>query len=364
MRTRYYERDAFPPAVAELRRAYRVFVPVRRGDFHAFAEWDDSVRPDFDYRKTRVPPKGLVFPQSERLLVFSTDERDPEHDILREAPKDFPPQAVVGIRPYDAMAFRVLEVNFDTPEVRDPWWLRRREATTLIGLARADEDATMFRTENYAGPFDERGLDVIVYDLGRGYLAKALGEKGEAALAAMGGDEPAADALREVEERIARAATPELPAGRLRAQPAAPELPTGRLRAQPVVPLFEAEFWDEVAAPCLNCGVCTFLCPTCWCFDIQDEVRKQEGDRIRNWDSCMFPLYTLHASGHNPRGKKTQRVRNRFMHKLKYYLDKYDRGVMCVGCGRCVEACPVNIDIREVAARLNGFGEQVERHDR
>ncbi|RLB09653.1 MAG: 4Fe-4S ferredoxin, partial [Deltaproteobacteria bacterium] len=91
-----------------------------------------------------------------------------------------------------------------------------------------------------------------------------------------------------------------------------------------------------------------FVCPTCWCFDIQDEVYKNEGDRLRNWDSCMFPIFTLHGSGHNPRAQKLQRVRQRFMHKLKYYVDKYGNGVACVGCGRCVVSCPVNIDIRRV----------------
>ncbi|MDP2753730.1 MAG: 4Fe-4S dicluster domain-containing protein, partial [Nitrospirota bacterium] len=58
-----------------------------------------------------------------------------------------------------------------------------------------------------------------------------------------------------------------------------------------------------------------------WCFDIQDEVKKKSANRFRNWDTCMSPLFTKHATGHNPRDSKTQRVRQRFMHKLKYFLD-------------------------------------------
>jgi len=122
-----------------------------------------------------------------------------------------------------------------------------------------------------------------------------------------------------------------------------------------VNPLFAAPFWEGVSFSCINCGTCTYLCPTCWCFDIQDEVWGKQGDRIRNWDACMFPLFTLHGSGHNPRDKKVQRVRQRFMHKLKYYVDKYGDGVCCVGCGRCVQFCPVNIDIRRVCERMNGY---------
>jgi sulfhydrogenase subunit beta (sulfur reductase) len=119
--------------------------------------------------------------------------------------------------------------------------------------------------------------------------------------------------------------------------------------------LFSAEFWEEVQFACINCGVCTFVCPTCWCFDIQDEVLEGKGVRLRNWDSCMFPLFTLHGSGHNPRSQKLQRVRQRFMHKLKYFPDKYHQGVACVGCGRCVQQCPVNIDIRQVFLLMNNF---------
>ncbi|MDZ7698785.1 MAG: 4Fe-4S dicluster domain-containing protein [Deltaproteobacteria bacterium] len=115
-----------------------------------------------------------------------------------------------------------------------------------------------------------------------------------------------------------------------------------------------------MAFACLNCGTCTYLCPTCWCFDIQDEILSKQGDRIRNWDSCMFPLFTLHGSGHNPRDQKHQRVRQRFMHKLKYYVDKYQNGIQCSGCGRCVRYCPVNIDIREVCRLMNEYESDVK----
>ena len=133
------------------------------------------------------------------------------------------------------------------------------------------------------------------------------------------------------------------------------KVPADKLSEKTVTDLFDAPIWDEVAFSCINCGTCTFLCPTCWCFDIQDEVLGKQGDRIRNWDACMFPLFTLHGSGHNPRDEKTQRVRQRFMHKLKYYVDKYKGGPACVGCGRCVQFCPVNIDIRRVFELVNNF---------
>ena len=102
---------------------------------------------------------------------------------------------------------------------------------------------------------------------------------------------------------------------------------------------------------CLGCGICTYVCPTCHCFDIQDELRGQDGRRVRTWDSCMYPEYTIHTSGHNPRPARMNRLRNRFYHKFKYYHDNFDVH-LCVGCGRCVDNCPVNIDIIEVMGQV------------
>jgi len=132
-------------------------------------------------------------------------------------------------------------------------------------------------------------------------------------------------------------------------------VPTDQLAQKDLLELYEAPFWEEIAFACINCGTCTYLCPTCWCFDIQDENYGKNGVRIRNWDSCMYPLFTKHTTGHNPRGDKVQRVRQRFMHKLKYFVDKYEKGIMCTGCGRCVRQCPVNIDIRAVCEQMNNY---------
>ena len=105
-----------------------------------------------------------------------------------------------------------------------------------------------------------------------------------------------------------------------------------------------------VHPPYLTC-FCTYLCPTCHCFDISDEVKGNDGIRIRNWDSCMFPMFTKETSGHNPRPSQKERWRQRVMHKFRYYVDNFN-AIACVGCGRCVMACPVNLDIRKVVADI------------
>jgi len=110
--------------------------------------------------------------------------------------------------------------------------------------------------------------------------------------------------------------------------------------------------WEELASRCLGCGICTLLCPTCHCFEVEDEGEGSAGTRFRAWDSCMNGCFTKMASGENPRPSKLERVRQRFMHKLSYYPTKNNQ-VACVGCGRCSVHCPVNIDISDVMTQLN-----------
>ncbi|MGD8654223.1 MAG: 4Fe-4S dicluster domain-containing protein, partial [Desulfobacterales bacterium] len=201
-----------------------------------------------------------------------------------------------------------------------------------------------FCTTAGCGPYHEEALDLLLIDNGDHYWAKVITDKGDAFLTAAGWtatvDEKSA--LKEIEGKK-KAAEDKISAF----------VKTDNLREIETNDLYNAKFWEEVSFACINCGTCTYACPTCWCFDIQDENRGNHGCRMRNWDSCMYPLFTLHGSGHNPRGTKLHRVRQRFMHKLKYYVDKYDAGIQCVGCGRCIRHCPVNIDIRRVCGYMN-----------
>jgi len=330
-------------ALEGLAEAYRVFAPVKEGDFHIFETVTEGKNPDFEFQNTRLSPKSIIYPQSERMFEYGLDEKDDAAHILKESPKDYSPQAIVGIRPCDAHGFNIVKPNFDNPEFQDPWWVQHFESTVLVGLGCNDPCSSCFCTAVGGGPFREEGLDVLLYDLGEKFLAKGLTEKGEALLKKTEGGIFAEDKHLKAAEALVSASSGKINAG----------VPTDKLKEKVVNELFDAPFWNDVAFACINCGTCTFLCPTCWCFDIQDEVLGTEGDRIRNWDSCMFPLFTLHGSGHNPRDEKFQRVRQRFMHKLKYYVDKYENGVQCSGCGRCVRHCPVNIDIRHVAELMN-----------
>lgn len=342
MLTIFLEKQELPRLIGRVMEGARVFAPVREGDAHRFRLLDRPEKADFSFQNTRLSPKELMHPPAEIMFSYSLRKEDPKAGILEEVSKALGKRVVWGIRPCDAKAFQLLDVNFITAEYVDPWWQKRRQSTVLVGLGCHNPCSTCFCTSVGTGPFDRSGVDVLMTELPEGYLLEAETEAGEALLVqgAVGGR--ASEEVLERARSIADKASKSVP--RL-------FLPDP-LRDKPMTELFQAAFWEEVQFACINCGTCTFLCPTCWCFDIQDEVHQHEGVRLRLWDSCMFPLFTLHGSGHNPRNQKLQRVRQRFMHKFKYYVDKYGNGPACVGCGRCVQYCPVNIDIRRVAGMM------------
>jgi ferredoxin len=331
--------------VDRLMEKHRVYAPVRQQDMTDFQEISTADQVDLSFANTTLSPKSIILPQSEVMFEFNLDRTSEQAGILHEIETDHFPRIIFGIRPCDAKAFHLLDLNFNTPSQRDPWWVRRRQITTLVGLGCNTPCPTCFCTSVGSGPFATEGLDLLLIDGDDELVIQVITEKGQGLLNDLGVEAEASGAKKEVVSALQESSLQSIKS----------VVPTEGLKQHEANALFNADFWEEVQFPCINCGVCTFVCPTCWCFDIQDEVFKGNGLRLRNWDSCMFTLFTLHGSGHNPRSQKLQRVRQRFMHKLKYFPDKYHKGVACVGCGRCVQQCPVNIDIRQVFLLMNDF---------
>ncbi len=330
--------------LAKLEGSYRMFGPAEtEGKYPEFKELEKGDVPNLNVSNTHLSAKSVVYPQSEVMFEYTLDEAKEDHHQLREIEKDYSPRAVFGIRPCDAAANLIIQRNFDSKEYRDPYWVDAFESCVFIGHACENPGATCFCTSVGFGPFNEDGLDLLLVESDNGgFLAKVITDKG-AVLAKSAGWETETDAaalepLKEAAEAKIRS-----------------KVNTDQLAKQDAKDLFDAPIWEDIGFACLNCGTCTYSCPTCWCFDIQDEVKDKSGIRMRNWDSCMYPLFTLEGSGHNPRPEKHHRIRQRFMHKLKYYVDKYQAGVQCVGCGRCVRLCPVNIDIRTVCEKMNSY---------
>jgi ferredoxin len=273
--------------------------------------------------------KGLLFPQREVLLKFKDGKSD------EPAPPE--EQVILGIRPCDAAAIAFQARFFGSGAASDPYFKARLDKTVLIGMACNTPADTCFCTAVGGSPSGTRGLDLLLTDIGGKYLAEPVTEKGAALIADM--PDPAIGDLEKKRELADKAAEQ---------TPKAVDL---KVLKELLDAGFEHPVWDELNLPCVNCGACTFLCPTCHCFDVTDEERKGRGARCRVWDSCQFCIYSQHASGHNPRQTGRSRYRNRVMDKFKYTVDQVGE-LSCVGCGRCIIECPAAIDIRETVTVL------------
>jgi ferredoxin len=249
------------------------------------------------------------------------------------------PAFLFGVRPCDVKSFEIMDIHFNDGGIIDPYWHHRREATTIFGYAfdldKPVDPADFFNTLGiYAA--DPEGSDVFMVKNEKDLLLKGITHKGEKILAHLSVLAKATSADEKYyEEYIKRGKDYKTRFTRVDPEAIALELED----------VFEnTDFWKKISSVCLSCGVCTFVCPTCYCFDICDDSLFGKGTRRRVWDSCMFTDFTLEASGHNPRTQVHQRLRQKYCHKYSFHVRKY--GVIsCVGCGRCTRYCPVNIDI-------------------
>jgi ferredoxin len=320
-----------------LAREHQVFAPVDQDGTTSLEPIATGDGARLSLRTVAQSPKQVFFPRSETLFVFEGGEIKP--GALPEVKR-----VVFGVRPCDARAAAMLDDVFVDSELPDPYYAARRDNTVLIGLACDTPPSTCFCTAVGGGPFGVDGLDLLFTDLGERYLVESVTERGEALVANDSLFREAAPGDRQ--EKAALAA---------RAEGAVSGPDVGGLKRR-LDGMYDDPFWDAVHQKCLGCGICSFLCPTCHCFDIADEGDSSNGRRVRNWDSCQFSLFTYHASGHNPRPSGRERMRQRIMHKFRYFVDNFGE-TACVGCGRCVRACPVNLDIRAVIADIQGVEE-------
>lgn len=284
---------------------------------------------ELDYDNFELSPKLWFFPRSEVIASGSGG-------ALETTPLPEEATVLFGLRPCDAAALELLDKIFLDEAYVDPYYKSRRENTTIITLACNEPGSACFCSSVGGGPGASAGADVIAFDLGEALLLEAVTDKGEALLTKH-------EKLLSAAAASDDAAKEKLIAG---AEAKLKPVKTDGLAAK-LADLFDAPVWEAIGERCVGCGTCTYLCPTCHCFGITDEKSGTAVQRIRVQDACMFPRFTLEASGHNPRGTQGARARQRVMHKFSYTVDNVGE-TFCVGCGRCVVHCPVNIDIREI----------------
>ena len=302
-----------------------LLVPKEADGGAKFAPWHagDGV-PALDLVNTLFPPKDALFPQTEKMYRFSAGGGKASVEEEISCPK----QIVFGIRPCDVYSIGCMDKVFLTKDYVDAFYQRKREGLTIVAIGCTKANETCFCTSMGIDCFSAPLADVMLMPNKDGWNVAAQSDKGKLLL------EKLAYVLEDGEAEA-------LPKAKCAIEFELGDVP------QKLLKLFDDPMWDEVYRPCLGCGTCTYLCPTCYCFDIAYEKAGTEGTQFRCWDSCMFSEYTRMAGGHNPRPSKKERVRNRYMHKLAYFNERYSQN-LCVGCGRCLEKCPVGMDITKV----------------
>jgi len=326
------DKKNFEDFLKSLIEGYDLFAPVQLTEgVSVFKKIDNPGEVSLSQLVPQKSAKEVFFPQSEVMFRYQiAGNQGPtvsEQKIERE-------RILLGARPCDIEAIAIIEKVFVGEDYTDVYFLEKRKKTTIITLSCNHPLTTCFCSSTGGSPFRREGSDLFLTDLGESYLVELLTEKGKTFsknrfFKEAGSKE--AGLLKEIEEKASKKADGSVPVEGIEK----------RLDL-----MVESPFWDRIHEKCISCGVCTFLCPTCHCFDITDEATHLNGERVRNWDSCLFPIYSLETSGHNPRPTGRERTRQRLMHKFNYYPKNFGR-VACVGCGRCILYCPVQFDIRE-----------------
>jgi ferredoxin len=316
--------------ISAVEQGAQFFAPVRSKSGVSLSAVDSAADVYFGAANVRLPIKRFFFPQSETLYTYAGDE-------VQEVPLESGKAVLFGVRPCDAHALTCLDKVFVDEQYIDPYYQSRREATTVVVLTCKAPPSTCFCTSVGGSPAGKRGADVLVADLGQELLFESVSDKGAEFMKT----HAALFAESSAEQKSARdeaAAAAEKGMARL-------DLDTAGVAAK-LKQVYDSPVWDDLAQRCLGCGACTFFCPTCHCFGLHDETSDGRGSCLRVHDACMFPGFTSEASGHNPRAKKGQRMRQRIMHKFRYAVENFNE-FFCTGCGRCITCCPVNVDVRE-----------------
>ena len=285
-------------AIAETKELY---LPIRRAGQVNFGPWSEDAEVDVETLKTVKSPKDVFFPQSENLYSCEREGKDIKIEPQALQDQEF---VVFGMKACDIKGVEVLDKVFLADPI-DTFYAARRDHGIIVAMACHEPEESCFCKVfgvDCADP-EKSAADVAVWMLGEKLPYSNLSLEG------WGGDK--------LEEK------------------------------------FNSPKWEELYKPCLACGTCTFVCPTCQCYDIKDYDTGHGVQRYRCWDSCMYSDFTMMAHGNN-RTSQMQRFRQRFMHKLVYFPANNDGMYSCVGCGRCVEKCPSSLNIVKVIKSMGG----------
>lgn len=335
------KKDDLPGFVDSLVKDYEVVGPVPKEFKHVFGRIHSFSELDLDYKTTLLPPKKYLLPQKETLIKFTIGDESTVEPVV-EPVLETPKRVVFGAHSCDLHGIWLLDDIFAEGSM-DVNYASRRQGTYFIGIDCKEPCFENSFCKSMGTLKPGGGYDIFLTDLGNEYIAETATAAGEDMLK-YGNFAPANYKVKELYFDTWRK--------KLAGFPDPLEYDAGKLPSV-LTEAYDDFIWDALEERCFDCGACTVVCPTCYCFDMLDEVDidMKNGRRSRRWDSCQLRDFALLAGGENMRGKRSDRLRHRFLRKGKYFKEKFGR-FACVGCGRCGRACLVKIDVLQVFNQL------------
>ena len=334
MSVKKISKDCLTDLIGKLIAAQKVIGVQSRGDKFEFAPLNCAQDLRLDYDVTLQSPKKFFLPSCETLMTYEIlgkyqSQIDSEEFVL------------VGVHPYDMVAINQMDELFSQDNY-DTHYMSRRNNATIIACDVVTASKNVFASSMETAVV-EKGFDVLLTDIGGAYIAEAATEKGERILEMADGAPGADEQELEKRQQVWDKNKTSLNKHQLNCSPS--DLP--RLLED----AYKNPVWEEKAKTCFACGSCNIVCPTCYCFNVCDDVNwdLNTGQRDRKWDGCLLNGFTKVAGDHEFRNNKADRFRHRLYRKGKYIPTKIGGQIACVGCGRCVDACltdianPVNI---------------------
>ena len=330
--------DSLNSVFAKIAENASLYLPADNSEGKAvYTKWENGVEWS-NSLNTVKSPKDFFFPQMEDLMAFKVEGKNIEVKDLRNESEDF---VVFGVRACDVKSFDILDRVFLT-EPYDSYYASRREHGVIISAACTRPSETCF-CQTFGIDCTNPGGDIAVWKTENEVFWQANTDKGAELIKKLGLEECGDEAVS-----AQKAKTAEI----MKKLPLA-NLVTDGFGGGKTKELFDRPEWKTLSESCLGCGTCTFVCPTCQCYDIKDFNTGNGVVRFRCWDSCMYSDFTKMAHGNN-RLSQVERFRQRFMHKLVYFPENNEGIFGCVGCGRCLAKCPISMNIVKVMKKIGG----------
>ncbi len=332
--------DALNGIFAKIASDASLYLPADKDGKTEYTKWAEGIEWSKSLNTVKSP-KDFFFPQVEDLMKFKVEGKNISIDDIREESENF---VVFGVRACDVRSFDILDRVF-LVDPYDSYYASRRENGVIISCACTRPTETCF-CKTFGIDCTNPGGDITVWRTEEAVYWQANTEKGEKLLGTLGLEECDESAVVAQKEQTAKIME-KLPLA---------TLTTNGFGGGKTLELFNRPEWKSLSEACLGCGTCTFVCPTCQCYDVKDFNTGNAVIRYRCWDSCMYSDFTKMAHGNN-RLSQVERFRQRFMHKLVYYPENNEGIFGCVGCGRCLAKCPISMNIVKVMKTIGGNAE-------